>query len=264
MALEGAVTLPAEWGQNPGPAPAADWGDVHRPRRRHPAARTNGAPSSSPTRSGTSWRPEGPSATSPSWYRRSSCSRATRSGCTSCGRTRCSTRWPRTPRAVLSVADDWAFIPSSWKAIGEEDPALGIPTTYYGAVQLVGRATVHDCAHGSRARGGHPAAAAGDVPARRGSGRPGGGAHGQAARDPRDRDRGSSRSRPSSSTAATWTRPIGGPWSIGCDGGTGRGTKRQRRMSCVGWRVDPHRVESTHLGRARARPGPRPRPGLRF
>ena len=48
------------------------------------------------------------------------------------------------PRAVLSVADDWAFIPSSWKAIGEEDPALGIPTTYYGAVQLVGRATVHD------------------------------------------------------------------------------------------------------------------------
>ncbi len=48
------------------------------------------------------------------------------------------------PRVVLSVADDWAFIPSSWKAIGEEDPALGIPTTYYGAVQLVGRVTVHD------------------------------------------------------------------------------------------------------------------------
>ena len=48
------------------------------------------------------------------------------------------------PRVVLSVADDWAFIPSSWKAIGSEDPALGIPTTYYGAVQLVGTATVHD------------------------------------------------------------------------------------------------------------------------
>ena len=45
---------------------------------------------------------------------------------------------------VLSVADDWAFIPSSWKAIGAEDPALGIPTTYYGAVQLTGTATVHD------------------------------------------------------------------------------------------------------------------------
>jgi transcriptional regulator len=48
------------------------------------------------------------------------------------------------PRVLLSVADDWAFIPSSWKAIGDEDPALGIPTTYYGAVQLGGTATVHD------------------------------------------------------------------------------------------------------------------------
>src|ERR1700728_2975342 len=48
------------------------------------------------------------------------------------------------PRVVLSVAGDWAFIPSAWKAIGDEDPALGIPTTYYGAVQLVGTATVHD------------------------------------------------------------------------------------------------------------------------
>lgn len=48
------------------------------------------------------------------------------------------------PRVLLSVADDWAFIPSSWKAIGAEDPALGIPTTYYGAVQLLGTATVHD------------------------------------------------------------------------------------------------------------------------
>jgi transcriptional regulator len=48
------------------------------------------------------------------------------------------------PRVVLSVADDWAFIPSSWKAIGAEDPALGIPTKYYGAVQLAGTAVVHD------------------------------------------------------------------------------------------------------------------------
>jgi transcriptional regulator len=48
------------------------------------------------------------------------------------------------PRVLLSVAGDWAFIPSSWKAIGDEDPKLGIPTTYYGAVQLVGTATVHD------------------------------------------------------------------------------------------------------------------------
>ncbi len=48
------------------------------------------------------------------------------------------------PLVVLSVAEDWAFIPSAWKAIDAEDPALGIPTTYYGAVQLVGTAVVHD------------------------------------------------------------------------------------------------------------------------
>jgi transcriptional regulator len=46
------------------------------------------------------------------------------------------------PRVVLSIAGDWAFIPSSWKAIGHEDPALGIPTTYYAAVQLEGVAAV--------------------------------------------------------------------------------------------------------------------------
>ena len=48
------------------------------------------------------------------------------------------------PRVLLSVAGDWAFIPSAWKAIDDEDPALGIPTTYYGAVQLSGTAAVHD------------------------------------------------------------------------------------------------------------------------
>jgi transcriptional regulator len=48
------------------------------------------------------------------------------------------------PRVLLSVAGDWAFIPSAWKAIGDEDPAMGIPTTYYAAVQLTGTATVHD------------------------------------------------------------------------------------------------------------------------
>ncbi len=48
------------------------------------------------------------------------------------------------PRVLLSVAGDWAFIPSAWKAIGDENPALGIPTTYYGAAQLEGRATVLD------------------------------------------------------------------------------------------------------------------------
>ena len=46
------------------------------------------------------------------------------------------------PRAVMSVAGDWAFIPSAWKAIDDEDPALGIPTTYYAAVQLRGHAHI--------------------------------------------------------------------------------------------------------------------------
>ena len=46
------------------------------------------------------------------------------------------------PRGLMSVAGDWAFIPSSWKAIGEEDPLLGIPTTYYAAVQMEGSATI--------------------------------------------------------------------------------------------------------------------------
>jgi transcriptional regulator len=45
---------------------------------------------------------------------------------------------------VLSVAGDWAFIPSDWKTIGDEDPTLGIPTTYYAAVQLKGHAEVRD------------------------------------------------------------------------------------------------------------------------
>ena len=52
------------------------------------------------------------------------------------------------PVVLLSVAGDWAYIPAAWKAIGEEDPALGIPTTYYAAVQLRCQATVVDDAPG--------------------------------------------------------------------------------------------------------------------
>ncbi|MGA3215297.1 MAG: FMN-binding negative transcriptional regulator [Acidimicrobiales bacterium] len=46
------------------------------------------------------------------------------------------------PRVLMSVAGDWAFIPSPWKAVADEDPLLGIPTTYYAAVQLEGSATI--------------------------------------------------------------------------------------------------------------------------
>lgn len=48
------------------------------------------------------------------------------------------------PAVLLSVAGDWAYIPSAWKAIEDEDPALGIPTTYYAAVQLRCEATIVD------------------------------------------------------------------------------------------------------------------------
>ena len=86
------------------------------------------------------------------------------------------------PLVLLSVAGDWAFIPSSWKAIGDEDPALGIPTTYYGAVQLVGTATVHD----ERTEPGSVAAILRRqltaLPAGRRGGRSGRGPRGQAAR----------------------------------------------------------------------------------
>jgi transcriptional regulator len=52
------------------------------------------------------------------------------------------------PIVLLSVAGDWAFVPSAWKAIGDEDPAVGVPTTYYAAAQLVCEATVVDDAEG--------------------------------------------------------------------------------------------------------------------
>jgi len=48
------------------------------------------------------------------------------------------------PAAVLSVAGDWSYIPTAWKAIGDEDPAMGVPTTYYAAVQLIGEVEVVD------------------------------------------------------------------------------------------------------------------------
>ncbi len=59
--------------------------------------------------------------------------------------------WPaidENPTVVLSVAGDWAFVPSSWKATDGEDPRVGVPTTYYGAVQLTARAEVIDDARG--------------------------------------------------------------------------------------------------------------------
>jgi transcriptional regulator len=47
-------------------------------------------------------------------------------------------------RAMIVVTADDAFVPSAWKAIDDEDPALGIPTWYYAAVEVTGRVTIHD------------------------------------------------------------------------------------------------------------------------
>ena len=55
------------------------------------------------------------------------------------------------PVVVLSVAGDWAYVPAAWKAIGDEDPRFGVPTTYYAAVQLTADATVVDDLEGKAA-----------------------------------------------------------------------------------------------------------------
>jgi transcriptional regulator len=43
------------------------------------------------------------------------------------------------PLVVLAVLGDAAYVPGPWKAIGDEDPSLGVPTQYYGAVQVTAR-----------------------------------------------------------------------------------------------------------------------------
>ena len=48
------------------------------------------------------------------------------------------------PTVLLSVAGDWAYVPSAWKTVDDEDPALGIPTTYYAAAQIVADASIVD------------------------------------------------------------------------------------------------------------------------
>jgi len=45
---------------------------------------------------------------------------------------------------VLSVAGDWAYVPGAWRAAAEVDPSMGIPTTYYAAVQLICTAAYTD------------------------------------------------------------------------------------------------------------------------
>lgn len=48
------------------------------------------------------------------------------------------------PRVLFSVHGDWAYLPSYAKAVPGEDPALGIPTSYYAAVTLTCTAALLD------------------------------------------------------------------------------------------------------------------------
>ncbi|RGA03018.1 FMN-binding negative transcriptional regulator [Microbispora triticiradicis] len=54
------------------------------------------------------------------------------------------------PAVLLSLAGDWAYVRGAWKVLPDsgEDPRLGIPTTYYAAVQLVCHAEIVDDAEG--------------------------------------------------------------------------------------------------------------------
>jgi transcriptional regulator len=40
------------------------------------------------------------------------------------------------PRALLTVADDYTYVPSAWGAEPGTPPELGVPTSYYATVQL--------------------------------------------------------------------------------------------------------------------------------
>lgn len=40
------------------------------------------------------------------------------------------------PRGLLTVVDDYAYVPSDWQAAPGTPPELGIPTSYYATVQL--------------------------------------------------------------------------------------------------------------------------------
>ncbi|MGX1975556.1 FMN-binding negative transcriptional regulator [Streptomyces kronopolitis] len=48
------------------------------------------------------------------------------------------------PAVVLSVVDDYAFIPGPWQAAEDQPPEHGVPTSFYAAVQLLCTAHIVD------------------------------------------------------------------------------------------------------------------------
>ncbi len=134
----------------------------------------SGVPSSRPILSVTWWRPGGPEPTCPSSCPPSSCSRAARCGCISCGPIPIFAALAENSRVLLERGRRLGLHPLVVEgASSDEDPALGIPTTYYGAVQLHRHGDRARRAHEPGSRRRHPAAPARRVPARRRRRRPG-------------------------------------------------------------------------------------------
>jgi transcriptional regulator len=48
------------------------------------------------------------------------------------------------PNVLLSVLDDYAYIPGTWRAPARTPAEHGVPTSFYAAVQLFGRAEIVD------------------------------------------------------------------------------------------------------------------------
>jgi transcriptional regulator len=48
------------------------------------------------------------------------------------------------PHVVLALTADWAYVEAAWNADPGTDPDVGVPTSYYTAVQLLGTAEVVD------------------------------------------------------------------------------------------------------------------------
>ncbi len=51
------------------------------------------------------------------------------------------------PTVVMSVADDYAYIPRTWRAKAGGPDEDGVPTSYYSAVQLTCHAEIIDDPH---------------------------------------------------------------------------------------------------------------------
>ncbi|MBB5155428.1 FMN-binding negative transcriptional regulator [Saccharopolyspora phatthalungensis] len=48
------------------------------------------------------------------------------------------------PHCVLSIVDDYAYIPGPWRVEGDTPPSSGVPTSHYASVQLSGLAELVD------------------------------------------------------------------------------------------------------------------------